>query len=228
MENLTSSTAMCHLNEPTWSSSFMPDWMPETTIIHALDSERLCRIESNSWTEDVFRSLDPRPVFITILLLILLDPVINRFFLMIPDPIKRKTRSMKAQVLKKRPKCVDYRPSMWTVMVTTPIVEEIVYRFILHTIIKHFQSDSSCQTLATRILIGNTFFAFSHFNSANLRQQTIIDVIMQVVGILLFPTQSIIYETTKFPLASIISHIANNTYMTIISLAVKRMIFQKN
>ena len=96
------------------------------------------------------------------------------------------------------------------IVLVIPIIEEIIFRGCLQRLIKSIQGflPKKLETPSLRVLITASYFASYHLSNSG-GYLTKSQAIIQCLGILLYPIESIIYERRSL-LMSIISHMTNN------------------
>lgn len=96
----------------------------------------------------------------------------------------------------------DY--SFTFIVIILPIIEEIMHRGVFQRSLRLIPS----LRISSRIVVAASLFATTHlFNSGGYLNK--LEAIVQCLTILLYPTESIVYEKSGL-LMSIVSHITNN------------------
>ncbi|MBA2728782.1 MAG: CPBP family intramembrane metalloprotease [Parachlamydiaceae bacterium] len=108
---------------------------------------------------------------------------------------------------------VSITPTFFEIVVVAPILEELLFRGILQDSIAYIQKRMPSQAWiaspACRILITSAFFAGVHLGNAG-RWMGTAEAVLQTAQAFIWPTCSIIYETTDSLNASIVTHVTNN------------------
>lgn len=108
--------------------------------------------------------------------------------------------------------------SFWKAVIIGPLIEEIFFRGIEQNSIRYIQTflPTPLSSAAIRIILTSTLFALPHLDNGGI-YLTSIQATVQALLLILYPTESVIYEQTNSIIVSCIAHITSNFCVLMLS-----------